>query len=435
MEIANQQGDADPKSSDISGRAEDAPPPAASSGNPVAATVLDVRSMMTPSPVAVAPTTPLQEVIDVMRAREIGSVVVADGPTPVGIFTEGDYLRRCGSIIPLPVSSPICDFMSADLWTVTPETSWQSVLESMQERAIRHAPVVEQQTLVGMLSVRDILRHRTQLLETVVQQRTAELSQQRAILEQRDRERTRSLEIAARIQRRLLPARTPAIDPFQIAFAFHPHDQVAGDYFDIQAIEPDTLLLVIGDASGHGVPAAFISVIAKTCIQTQLSSTTSPAALLEAMNEFLYGWVEPEHFISMFVATVNRRTLNMTYARAGHPHPLLHRRDGSFVELDAAGIMLGVLPDPEFPEETLQLQQGDKMLLYTDGLTECTDAADELFGLRRVQEFLRAHEQTPCRRLVDGLVDEAHRFTGDRGFSDDLTIVLLDATQLHAAES
>lgn len=427
METANQPGDAAPTPSHEGDRAEDSPSAGEISGNPGAATGFDVRSMMTASAVSVSPTTPLQDVLDVMRAREIGSVVVADGLTPVGIFTEGDYLRRCGGITPSPVSSPIRDFMSADLWTVTPDTSWQTVLESMQQREIRHAPVVDQQKLVGMLSVRDILRHRTKLLETVVQQRTAELIQQQRELAERDRERTRSLEIAARIQRRLLPAGTPAAEPFQVAFAFHPHDQVAGDYFDIQAVEPDTLLLVMGDASGHGVPAAFISVIAKTCIQTQLSSTTSPAALLLAMNEFLYGWVEPEHFISMFVATINRRTLKMTYARAGHPHPLLLRRDGSTVELDVEGIMLGVLPEPEFLEQTIQIDQGDKLLLYTDGLTECTGTDDELFGLNRVQQFLAERPDMPCRSLVNALVDEAHRFTGNRGFADDLTVMLLEA--------
>src|SRR5207344_2547149 len=139
------------------------------------------------------------------------------------------------------------------------------------------------------------------LLESLVQLRTSELQRQKSIVDERDRERTQSLKIAGHIQRQLLPTAAPACDPLAVAIAFHPHDEVAGDYFDLLLADPDTLIVIIGDASGHGVPAAFISVIVKTCVHTRLSETASPAALLGAINEFLYGWVEPEHFISMFV--------------------------------------------------------------------------------------------------------------------------------------
>jgi len=385
-----------------------------------------VRSVMTTEPVAVSPETSLRDVVELMRQRKIGAVVVVEQERPVGIFTERDLLNRASESVEDWNRIPICRLMTAEPVTVAPDASWQSTLDTLQQRGIRHAPVLEKGVLVGMLSLRDIIKHRTTLLESIVQQRTAELIRQKSVVEERDRERTQSLNIAGRIQRQLLPARAPEFDPLTVAIAFHPHDQVAGDYFDIQLADPDTLILIIGDASGHGVSAAFISVIAKTCVHTRLSTTASPAALLGAMNEFLYGWVEPEHFISMFVAAIDRRTLRMTYARAGHPLPILLHNEGAVTHLDAGGIMIGVLPNPEYPEQAVQLQPGDKVLFYTDGLTECPNAAGDLFGVDRVQQFLLANQTLECERMAVGLVERVRDFSVGGRFADDLTVVLLE---------
>lgn len=385
-----------------------------------------VQSIMTASPVAVAPATPLGNVLALMRQRNVGAVIVADAGAPVGIFTERDLLHRIEPVSQVSIDTAVREVMTSNPWTVSADVPWEAALDVMQDRGIRHAPVVRDRVLVGMLSLRDILTHRSALLESVVQQRTAELVQQKGIIEERDRERTHSLKIAGRIQRQILPALAPAFDPVSIAFAFHPHDEVAGDYFDFQLADPDTLILIIGDASGHGVPAAFISVIAKTCVHARLSMTKSPAALLGAMNDLLHGWVEPEHFISMFVAAINRRTLRMTYARAGHPLPLLLGADGRCVELDAGGIMIGVVPEPEYPEQSVQLHPGDRVLFFTDGVPECPGSDGQLFGIRRVQEFLVANRHTPCSALVPQLIQTIRRFSSSGEFADDVTAVLLE---------
>jgi serine phosphatase RsbU (regulator of sigma subunit) len=385
-----------------------------------------VRSIMTAAPVAVPPVTPLCDVVALMRQRNIGAVIVADAGAPVGIFTERDLLHRVDPDSDASTRVPVRQVMTPDPWTVPADTPWQAALDVMQERGIRHAPVVEDGVLVGMLSVRDISMHRTALLESVIQQRTAELLQQKSVIEARDRERTHSLKVAARIQRQILPTDAPVFDPISIAFAFHPHDEVAGDYFDFQLADPDTMIVLIGDASGHGVPAAFISVIAKTCVHTRLSTTKSPAVLLSAMNELLHGWVEPEHFISMFVAAVDRRTLRMTYARAGHPLPLLLSANGTCRELDAGGIMIGVLPDPEYREQSVQLRPGDKVLFYTDGLPECPGPGGQLFGSKGLHEFLVAHRQTPCEQLIGQLVESVRSFSHSGHFLDDVTAVVLE---------
>jgi sigma-B regulation protein RsbU (phosphoserine phosphatase) len=318
--------------------------------------------------------------------------------------------------------------MTSEPVTIDAGLPWEAAFEPLQARKIRHLPVVEGTRLVGMLSVRDLMQHRASLLEAAVRERTAELRHQQAILEERDRERTRNLGIAGRIQRQFLPERAPAFDPFRISFAFHPYDQVAGDYYDFELLDPDTLCIVIGDAAGHGVSAAFVSVMAKTCFHNQKPSIASPAALLRAMNQSLHGLVEAQHFISMFVATLNRRTRELTFARAGHPLPLLLHCDSDRVTLlDAGGVMIGLLPDPEFVDQTVRLQPGDKVLFYTDGVIECPDAAGQLFGKARLAQALSSHRRKSGDALLTEVIDETRRFTAGRGFDDDVTLVLLES--------
>lgn len=389
---------------------------------------LPVRFLMSVDPVTVTPSSSVLRAVELMGRHNIGAVVAVEDGRPVGIFTERDLVRRAGGMCRKWHRLPVQEVMTRALHTVSPDERWESALDKLHALDVRHMPVVENGRLVGMLSVRDIINHRTALLESIVTERTTQITRQKQLLEERDLERTRSLEIAGRIQRQLLPARPPSFEPLRLAFAFYPQDQVAGDYYDFEIVGPDTLYVVIGDASGHGIPAALISVIAKTCLRTQMPSAVSPSGLLAGMNQLLYGWVESEHYISMFIASVNRRTLQLSFARAGHPLPLLiHGGSCEVTQLDAGGIMIGVLPDPVFPEQSAQLQPGDKVLLYTDGLTECRSPAGELFGLERLYEVLCRHGALPCDALVEQLVGEAQRFSGNRPFPDDLTILVLEA--------
>jgi sigma-B regulation protein RsbU (phosphoserine phosphatase) len=105
---------------------------------------------------------------------------------------------------------------------------------------------------------------------------------------------------------------------------------------------------------------------------------------------------------------------------------LLLQAGGAVTQLDAGGIMIGVLPDPEFPEQSVQLGPGDKVLFYTDGLTECPDASGTLFGVERVQECLSRHRRLDCDQLIARLVDEVRGFSKSGEFADDLTVVLLE---------
>ncbi len=386
-----------------------------------------VEDIMVRSPVSVASTITVADAARLMSEKNIGGVVVVDDLRVVGMFTERDLLHVAAAARREWTESPVSEFMTPDPVSVEPNVLWADATAIMDQRRIRHLPVVAAGRLVGMLSVRDLLHHRAQFLEALVADRTAELAARNAVLTERDQQLTRNLKVASKIQKRLLPSRVPEFEPFRFAVAFYGHDQVTGDYHDFIPIGPDRLGVLIADASGHGVPAAFVSVMAKMCCSAYCQGLESPAAMLRTMNDHLGDLIEAEHFITMFAVTLDRRTLELTYARAGHPLPLLYRAvSGDVSPLDAAGMMIGVMPDPGFADQRVHLQRGDKLLLFTDGVIECRNPQDELFRNERLESFLRREGHRPCQQLLQALENELSQFRNDCPFDDDVTVIVLE---------
>lgn len=391
------------------------------------ATSLLVRDIMVRQPQWVKPTMTVADAARLMGERNIGAVVICRDTLEVeGIFTERDLLRLVAQGRSAD-STPIAEVMTRQPALIGAGESWAAALELMSQRRVRHLPVIENGKLAGMLSIRDLMQHRTQQLEWLVQQRTADLELKNTALLQREQLMLHHLELAGKIQRQILPAAAPTLPPFSVNVAYHPLDRVSGDYYDFALLSQDRLGLLIADASGHGVPAAFVSVMAKTAFQAYGMGIESPGAVLGIMNERLSYLTEAEHFITMFYGVVDRRTLRLTYAAAGHPPPLLHRAQHDTIEsLDTGGFMIGVLPDHCFEEQTIQLAAGDSLLLYTDGVIECRNPEKQLFGRARLEEVLRARKQTPTLDVIQHLSAELARFRGDQPFGDDVTCIALD---------
>jgi phosphoserine phosphatase RsbU/P len=289
---------------------------------------------------------------------------------------------------------------------------------------VRHLPVVEKGRLAGMLSVRDLMEHRNRHLEALVRQRTAELEQKNTALEERERLMQFHLEVAGRIQRQLLPGGLPELPSLAFALAYHPLDRVSGDYYDFATLSSGRLGILLADASGHGVPAAFVSVMAKTAFHAYAQGIESPADVLRTMNHQLADLMEAEHFITMFYGVLDRPSLRLSYALAGHPRPLWYRPGRNQVEaLDADGPVIGMLPDARFEERSIQLTPGDVVLFYTDGVIECRNEEQEQFGRARLEAFLSLHGKAPGAGIVGLLDAELARFRGTQPFRDDVTCI------------
>lgn len=235
----------------------------------------------------------------------------------------------------------------------------------------------------------------------------------------------RELETARQIQRSILPKRPPAIDGLSIAVHYDSMAEVAGDFYDFVVTPSGQLGVLVADVSGHGVPAAIVASMVKMALAVQEGDIADPGLVLTRMNRALCGRFELAYVTATF-ALIDPAARTLTYAAAGHPPPLLARTVGRVDSLDERGMVLGFLPDAQYTSATvLDLAAGDRLVFYTDGITEASRDDGEFFGDRQFLEALTAGRSQPADRFLATLIDRARHWTG-ADFADDVTVVVVD---------
>ena len=252
------------------------------------------------------------------------------------------------------------------------------------------------------------------------------LWQQRMEQERIERERVeQELRVARRIQQASLPKEVPTLEGWQISPLYRPAREVGGDFYDFHPLPEGKLGLVVGDATGKGVPAAL--VMSTTCGMLQLaaqsSEVSSPGEVLERVNEALLVRIPSNMFVTCFYAILDPESGTLSYANAGHDLPYLHR-NGNAEELRARGMPLGLMPRTFYEEKEITLEAGEAALFYSDGLVEAHDPKGEMFGFPRLRALISEHGQE--RSLGDFLLQELYSFTGkDWEQEDDITLLTL----------
>jgi serine phosphatase RsbU (regulator of sigma subunit)/ketosteroid isomerase-like protein len=258
---------------------------------------------------------------------------------------------------------------------------------------------------------------------------SAEIAQAHLEQEMRERERVeQELEVARSIQQASLPKEVPTLEGWQIAPYYQPAREVGGDFYDFHLLPEDRLGLVVGDATGKGVPAAL--VMSTTCGMLRLAArgSSSPGQMLQEVNEVLYPNLPSNMFVTCFYAILDPRSGHLVYANAGHDLPYLHR-NGEAEELRARGMPLGLMPGMGYEEKETILHSGEAALLYSDGLVEAHDPEGDMFGVPRLRALIAEHGEK--RSLGDLLLEELYSFTG--GWweqEDDITLLTLRCSDL-----
>jgi serine phosphatase RsbU (regulator of sigma subunit) len=238
----------------------------------------------------------------------------------------------------------------------------------------------------------------------------------------------RELEMAARYQQFLLPQRVEVAGA-HIAFRFEPCSAVGGDYFDFLELEEGALALLVADVSGHGVAAAMTATMIKALLPRYLERRRSPAAALATLNRDLLGLTPEDVFVSAFAALYWPHQHRLVWCLAGHPPPLLFRAGEPVRRLETASVFLGVFssdhPLVDYSDQELCLNRGDRLLLYTDGLTEAPGPGGEMFGLERLEELLARHGHLGLEDLRDRLWERLRHFV-EGEFPDDVALILVD---------
>ena len=258
-----------------------------------------------------------------------------------------------------------------------------------------------------------------------IQAREERLKQQAHARERIEQE----LHVARRIQQASLPEAVPALEGWEIYPSYLPAKEVGGDFYDFLELEDGRLGLVVGDATGKGVPAAL--VMSTTCGMLRAvtqASDYSPGEVLQRVNEALATRIPANMFVTCFYGVLDPESGCFTYANAGHDLPYV-RRGGDAEELMARGMPLGLMPGMSYEEKEIILGAGEAALFYSDGLVEAHNPEGEMFGFPRLQALVAEHAGKGL--LVDFLMDELYSFTGERWEQeDDITLVTLHRVAL-----
>lgn len=282
-------------------------------------------------------------------------------------------------------------------------------------RSILSRNIVWERLYTASVQEENAFRSSGQLADTIADE---------AELAARDR-LERELEIANRIQRSLLPETFPTNHGLSFAVRYAPAGQVGGDLYDFVIISPDMLGIMIADVAGHGIPAAFVAGMTKLAFTQFAMQNPSPAAVVKAINDYLHSHLRTGHYVTIFYGIYNRQTHKFQYVRAGHQIPYVLRKDPPAIEaLEKGGPLVGAEPTVNFEQSEVILREGDKIVMFTDGLAECKNEAGGRLGQEGIREILRTLTAQTAEETAAAIYRKATEFRGSNAPEDDITILV-----------
>jgi phosphoserine phosphatase RsbU/P len=257
-----------------------------------------------------------------------------------------------------------------------------------------------------------------EFLESVASQIGTELSTFKL------RGQEKELEEAREIQQRLLPRTIPQMQGIEISGAWRPALVVSGDYYDVLKFSETTMGICIADVSGKGMPAALLMSNVQAAVKAFASAAVSPARLCEKVNGVISSNLSDDKFITLFYCLIDAESKTLSYANAGHNRGMIVRRDGQTMSLERGGTVLGPFPEWQYEQEEVALQSGDRLLLFTDGVTEIRNLDGEEFGEERLIDLLGNNRRLTATQLQQTIMQSLAGFSGE-SFHDDATLIIV----------
>jgi phosphoserine phosphatase RsbU/P len=265
-------------------------------------------------------------------------------------------------------------------------------------------------------------------LRTQIEQGRLRRRQQVRKEEQQVRDRQLRLELkeAREIQLGLIPRRMPELRGFELSSAWQPANLVSGDYLAAFKRSKEQAILCVADVAGKGLPAALLMSNMQAALKSLVSETISPSDLCSRLNQLMCGNTPLHKFISCFFSILDVPTRTLTFTNAGHNPPLLVRHGGNCTRLDEGGRVIGAFPESSYKQDEVRLHSGDRLLLFTDGLTEARNASGEEFGEGRLSECVANYSGRSAAELRTLILNEVKNFC-DNSFQDDAALMVLVA--------
>lgn len=296
-------------------------------------------------------------------------------------------------------------------------------------RTILCVPMIYQEKTIGVMQIlnrkdgQPFNQNDLMLFTIFATQAALSIENARLLIDALEKERLeKEIEVAAEIQRLIIPRDLPMIPGFEIAAINIPCKQVGGDFYDIYKIDEENYLITIADVSGKGVPGALVVSTMQATLRAYLKYTKNLVELTGYLNELIMEQTTDDRYITFFTGIYNTETEALRYINAGHNPPYLLRSDKEIIELKGGGIPVGLLPFT-YTEQQITLGEGDFILFYTDGLVEAMNPEKMEFGDDRVISFLKNKKNRKPQEFIDELKREVVAFCSGEALFDDFTII------------
>ncbi len=263
-------------------------------------------------------------------------------------------------------------------------------------------------------------------LELLVQERTHELEKSNNELLKINERIKAELQIAQKIQLAIIPKVLPVSDFINLSGKYMPMTDLGGDYYDVFNIDENKIVVLIANVCGHGVPAALITSMAKFSFRNHSYSGRSTSEVLKRVNEELYSIIGKEEYLTVFYGIIDIEKGILEYTNAGHNDVYILKENGNIEVLPANSYLVGFMNNIDFVSNSISLEKGDRIVLYTDGIPEAKNSNKDLFGYERLKDILLRSKNLIAEKAVNFLMNEVNNYIGDYPQNDDMTLLFVD---------
>jgi sigma-B regulation protein RsbU (phosphoserine phosphatase) len=284
--------------------------------------------------------------------------------------------------------------------------------------------ISEKETRKGTTSFNDLDE---MLLQAVSRQVRASLENDFLLKQSLEKERIeKELNLAAAIQQKVIPKELPKIDGYQIAGTNIPSKEVGGDYFDCVELGNGKFALIMADVAGKGISAALLVNTLSAALHSYLEFNLPLSELADKLNKLIFKFSPPDKYITFLIVVLDSNSGSLDVLNAGHNPALLLRKDVTLEQIDAGGIGLGMLDlGIPYSGQSLTINPGDKLFLYTDGIPEAMNINEEEYSDQRMINFFKENSERPVDEFIKLIVEDVKGYTGEAEQSDDITSMIL----------
>ncbi|MEM7330615.1 MAG: SpoIIE family protein phosphatase [Chloroflexota bacterium] len=320
----------------------------------------------------------------------------------------------------------------ADAVTIT-DTTVLEVTEASFDRFVKQSPALAQLITKKILSTartRDQLNIKElQIKNKELEQAYHDLKEAQAKLIEQERIQ-RELELAADMQKSLLPESLPQFDNYHFEAYLKPARDVGGDFYDVIDLENEHVGVLIADVADKGIHAALFMAVVRTLFVIESKRSLSPAEVALRVHHALFGVTTTDSFVTVFYGVVHRPTGRLSYVRASHDRPILAKRDGTLTELPGNGRFLGMLEDLQLEEYEIMLESGDRLIMYSDGVTDAENENKQNYGIERLKKTIAFKSNATADEVVKLIRQDVRHWMGSAAPIDDFTLLVMEALEL-----